>query len=468
MTTTDKPAMLTRHEARRAAVDRLTGQDLSMLWPDDFGWAQDIGVVAILDGTRLFDGEGHLRVGQVREAIAGRLHLVPRLRQIVYRPRRALGRPLWVDVRSFDIADHVRVLPLPEPAGEQLLLRACERLQRRRLDQSRPLWELWLLPGLADGRVGMFMKMHHVVADGVAGVALIGTLLDLAPVASAPAPAAWTPLPVPPVRDLLIDNARRHATALSASASRFAHPIRSARQIRHSWSALRELFADERTPRTSLNRPIGPGRRIALGRGRLDSAKAVAHTAGAKVNDAVLAAIAGGIRDLLWSRGERVDGLVLRAAVPVSLHRGSPEQARGNLDGGMMVPVPVGEPDAVQRMRLIAADTALRKTKAFQPAEIGVVGSATVRRAMLRLMGRQRFSNIYVANVPGPPVPLYLAGARVLELFPVVPLIGNITLGVGVLSYAGQLNFTAIGDWDSCPDLPVFVAGLQRTLAELA
>jgi len=272
---------------------------------------------------------------------------------------------------------------------------------------------------------------------------------------------------MPPVRELLTDNVRRHATALSATGSRLTHPVRTVRQIRHSWSALRDVFSEERPPRTSLNRPIGPGRRIALGRGQLDSAKAVAHTTGAKVNDVILAAIASGIRDLLRSRGEPVDGVVLRAAVPVSLHRGSPGQARGNLDGGMMVPVPVGEPDVVQRMRLIAADTALRKTKAIRPAEVGVVGSAAFRRVMLRLMDRQHISNIYVANVPGPPVPLYLAGARVLELFPVVPLIGNITLGVGVLSYAGQLNFTAIGDWDSCPDLPVFVAGLQRALAEL-
>jgi WS/DGAT/MGAT family acyltransferase len=465
MPTTDKPATSAGRE--RTVMDRLSGQDLSMLWPDDFGWPQDIGVIAVLDGTELFDADGRLRLGKIRDTITRRLHLVPRLRQVVYRPRWGFGRPLWADVPSFDVAHHVRTLPLPAPADEQQLLRACEELHRRRLDRSRPLWELWLLPGLCDGRVGMFMKMHHVIADGVAGMALFGTLLDPAPAANALAAPAWKPAPVPPGRELLFDNVRRHAAAMSGSASRLAHPVRTVRQVRHAWSALREVFGEEPGPRTSLNRPIGPGRRIALSRGRLQPAKDVAHTAGAKVNDVVLAAIAGGLRDLLQSRGECLDRLVLRAAVPVSLHGGSPGQARGNLDGGMLVPVPVGEPDTVQRVGLIAADTVQRKTKVIRPAETGVMTSATAWKIMLRLMARQRFANFYVANVPGPSVPLYLAGARILELFPVVPLNGNITLGIGVLSYAGQLNFTAIGDWDSCPDLPVFVSGLQRTLAEL-
>lgn len=213
----------------------------------------------------------------------------------------------------------------------------------------------------------------------MAGVALFGTLLDHATAASPPGAPSWTPRPVPPARELLIDNWRRHARALSAYASRLAHPIRTVRRIGTTWSAFRGMVGAGPVPRTSLNRPIGPDRRIALARGRLDLAKNAAHHAGAKVNDVVLAAIAGGLRDLLQSRGERVDDLVLRAAVPVSLHRGPPGQARGNLDGGMMVPVPVGEPAAVRRLRLIAADTAQRKAQAIRPAETGIVASAVVR-----------------------------------------------------------------------------------------
>jgi diacylglycerol O-acyltransferase len=464
MATRDRPD----DGAQRAVVDPLTSQDLGMLWPDDFGWPQDIGVIAILDGTGLFDADGRMRIGEVREVIARRLHLVPRLRQVVYRPAPTLGRPLWVDVRSFDITDHVRVFPLAQPADEQQLLRVCERLHQRRLDPSRPLWELWLLPGLPDGRVGMFMKMHHVIADGVAGVALFGALLDRTPATSAPPAPPWTPQPVPRVRDLLIDNARRHATALSTSASRLAHPIRSARRVRATWLAFHDMLTVERPPRTSLNRPLGAGRRLAVGRGRLDLAKDVAHAGGAKVNDVVLAAIAGGLRDLLRSRGERVDDLVLHAAVPVSLHRGAPETARGNMDGGMMVPLPVGDPDARRRLRLIAADTVRRKTNVMRLPETGIAGSAMARKLMLRLMGRQRIVNVYVANVPGPPMPLYLAGARLLEMFPVVPLNGNVPLGIGVFSYSGQLNVTAVTDRTGDFDLPVLVTGFQHALDEMS
>jgi diacylglycerol O-acyltransferase / wax synthase len=446
-------------------LDRLTGQDLSMLWPDDYGWPQDIGVIAVLDGAGLFEADGRLRIKQVREAISSRLHLVPRLRQIVHNPRWGLGRPLWVDVPCFDVADHVGVLPLAAPADERQLLRACERLYQRRLDKSRPLWQLWLLPGLPDGRVGLFMKMHHVVADGVAGVAIFDTLLDHAPAARPAAAPPWTRRPVPSARELLIDNVRRRAMVLSAATVRLASPIRTGHRIRATWSVLKDMLA-ERAPTTSLNQPIGSDRHLALCQGRLYLAKDAAHTAGAKVNDVVLAAITGGLRDLLRSRGEPVDGLVLRAAVPVSLHRDKPGLARGNLDGGMIVPLPVGEPDPSQRLRLIAAETAQRKPKAIRPAEIGVTGSAIIRKSLIRRMDRQPLVNVYVANVPGPPVPLYLAGARLLEIYPVVPLTGNITLGFGVLSYSGQLNFTATTDHHGTPDLPVFMSGLQQTLAE--
>jgi diacylglycerol O-acyltransferase / wax synthase len=475
MATTDRAAPTARRPAAPAGnrgracapvVDRLSGQDLSMLWPDKFGWPQDIGVIGVLDGTGLFDADGGLRIGRVRGAIASRLHLVPRLRQVVYRPRRGLGRPLWVDVESVDLANHVRVLSLPAPADDEQLLRACERLHQRQLDRSRPLWELWLLPGLPDGRVGLYIKLHHVVADGAAAVALLGTLLDTAPDPASPAAPGWTPRPVPPARLLLVDNLRRHGEALSTSGAQLIHPVRAVRRTRGGWHALRGMLA-EHAPRTSLNRPVGPDRRIALVRSRLDVVQDVAHTADGTVNDVILAVIAGGLRDLLRQRGEHVEDVVLRAMVPISLHREAPGQAQGNLDGGMLAALPVGEPDIGRRLGLIIADTTLRKTQARRPAQTGIAGSTVIRKILLRLMDRQRLANVYIANVPGPPVPLYLAGARLLEVFPVVPLTGNLTLCVGVLSYSGQLNFAPIADPASCPDLPVFTGALQRSVADI-
>lgn len=475
MATTDAPATIPSRptSARLAAakrlpvVERLTGQDLSMLWPDRLGWPQDIGVMAVLDATPIADSAGQLRIGQVREAIAGRLHLVPRLRQILYDPPLGAGRPVWVDAPDFDIADHVHVLTLPEPADEPQLLRVCEDLHRRRLDRSRPLWHLWLLPGLPGGRVGMFMKLHHVVADGVAGMALFGSLLGPTPTPPTPTVRPWTPRPAPPLARLLADNLRRRVDGFAARAARLVHPARTVRRMRAGVLALAELIRQERAPECGLNRPIGADRAIGLARGDLITARQVAHSVGATVNDVVLAVIAAALRDLLQARGTTVDDLVLRAAVPVSLHGTKAGPAQGNMDGGMMVALPIGEPDTLARLTVIAADSRRRKAGALRLAGSGISASVTSRRLMLRMTAHQHMANVYLANVPGPPTPLYLAGARILEMFPVVPLTGNVTLGIGVLSYAGQLNATVVADPHAIPDLPVFLTGFQRALTDL-
>jgi diacylglycerol O-acyltransferase / wax synthase len=177
--------------------------------------------------------------------------------------------------------------------------------------------------------------------------------------------------------------------------------------------------------------------------------------------------VAGGLRDLLRSRGENVEGVSLRAFVPVSLHNDQPGRPRGNFDGAMVVPIPIGEPDPVRALQLISTETAQRKRKS-RPAGATLFRTRMIQRAFLRHAVRQRFMNAYVANVPGPPVPLYFAGAPVVEVFPVVPIMGNVTLGVGALSYNGQLNITAVADRDRCPDVDVFIDGVQSALDELA
>ena len=449
-------------EPRR--MDRLTAQDLFMLWGGDFGWSQDIGVLAILDGTRLLDPDGRVRIDEVRRRLEPRLALVPRFRQLLYRPRRGLGWPLWVDAPSFDLADHVQVFPLAAPADEAQLLQACADLYERRLDPSRPLWQAWLLPGLPDQQVGLLLRAHHTIADGVAGMAAFGALLDLDADAPTPAAPPWTPTPIPTAGELLRDNLHRRRQELGHGLSRLAH---ASRPQRGSSGALREFVA-ERGPRTSLNRPIGADRRLAIVRSHLDLAKQVAHAHHAKVNDVVLAAVAGGLRQLLASRGEDVAQLTLRVAVPVSLHHEQPGQASGNQDAMMMVPLRLGEPDPVRRLELIAAETAARKHKAHPQVTSGLFRFVAVQRATYRFQVHQRFVNLGVTNVPGPPVPLYLAGAQLLELFPVAPIIGNQTLTVGVLSYAGQLNLTAVADQATCPDVGVFADGMRSALEELA
>jgi diacylglycerol O-acyltransferase len=448
-------------------IDRLTSLD-RLMWGASKRWPQDIGALAILDGTTLLDPAGELRIGAVREAIASRLHLVPRFRQVIHVPGRGLGGPLWVDAPRFDIRDHVVVLTLPPGTGETGLLAVAEELRSRRFDPSRPLWRMWFMPGLPDGRVAMFVKLHHSIADGMAAMATIAAFLDAGPDApDAPVTPAlpWTPAPAPSDRDLVIDNAQRHLRAVRRAGSMLVRPGASLRHARQAWPAIRELLAEAPTTRTSLDRMVGPGRSLAVIRTSLDEVKAVAHAHGATVNDVLLALTAGGLRAVLRRRGEPAEGTTVRAYVPVSLRprAGGPQQ--GNLIAQMAVPLAMRESEAGDELRRIAAETAARKTRAR--TSLGtLLRGRLVRRLMLFAVMRQRV-NVTTASVPGPAVPLYLTGARVLEVFPVLPLIANEPLGVGALSYAGACNIGVVADRDAYPDLGVFVAGAREELDRL-
>jgi diacylglycerol O-acyltransferase / wax synthase len=449
-------------------LERLTASDLFMLLWDDYGWSTDIGGLAILDGTSLLDPNGHLRIEAVRRHLEPRLRLVPRFRQLLYRPRRGLGWPLWVDAPSFDLADHIRVHPLGAPGNQAQLLEACQDLARRRLDPARPLWELWLLPGLPERRVGALLRLHHALADGAAAAAAFAALLDLTADAPSPAIPPWTPTPIPTTVELLGDNLRRRRQEVGRGWSGLTHPGKTLRLARLTLPAWREILTDKPAPPTSLNHPVGPDRRLAIVRGRLDRTKQLAHAHPATVNDVVLAAVAGGLRQLLASRGEDVQGLMQRAMVTISVHHEQPGQAQGNKPGWMMVPLPLGEPDPVRRLALIAAETAARKHKPRPEAGTGIFRFVAAQRLWYRHFPQQRSVNLVVSNAPGPPAPLYLAGARLLELFPMMPVMGNLTLVVAVVSYAGQLNLTAVADRDGCPDLEVFTQGVRSALDDLA
>ena len=193
-------------------MDRLTADDRLILWPDEL-WPQDVGVLSVLDGSSLLESDGRFRIEVAREAIEARLHLLPKFRQILYVPRRGLGGPLWVDAPHFDLRYHVQVAQLPIPGDEAQLLQTIEQLRRRRWT-GHGLWEAWFLPGLPDDRIGMFVRLHHVVADGIAGVAALGALLDVGSDVAPALPQPWTPAPRPDARDLLADNLQRQVNQL--------------------------------------------------------------------------------------------------------------------------------------------------------------------------------------------------------------------------------------------------------------
>jgi diacylglycerol O-acyltransferase len=444
--------------------ERLTGGDLAMLWPDDLGWPQDIGVLAILDGEALSD-QSDFPIGYIREKIASRLQLVPRFRQRLHRPGFGQGRPYWADDPLFDIARHVRFRDLPSPGDETQLLEACEQLRRQRFDMSHPLWEFWFLNGLADGQVGLFIKVHHAVADGAAGLATLGAFLDLAPDRSVGASIDWIPGRAPTRTELVRDSLAGGSTRLRHALASLLDPVSLLSRVRRALSAIRQILAETRAPQTSLNHPIGDRRRLAVIRSELEVFKEAAHIAGGTVNDVLLNVVAGGVRSLLSGRGEPIEDLMPRAVVPMA--GGLNSESGNNTASGILVPLPVGEPDVHRRMQTIAVDTAQRKKSPLSYDEAGILNSPLMTRISARLARRQRVSNIYVANLPGPPEHLYFGPARILELFPLVPLVGNTTVGVGALSYAGQFNITIVVDYDACPDVDVFVEVLRDTLNQL-
>ncbi|MGV1010479.1 MAG: wax ester/triacylglycerol synthase domain-containing protein [Dermatophilaceae bacterium] len=451
-------------------MQRLSSQDLVTFWPQLRGWPQDLGAVAVLDGAPLVDAHGELRLAAARDAIESSLHRVPRFRQVVHVPRLGLGRPLWVDAADFDIGEHVQVAPVAAPGDLGRLLAAVEAQRMGPLPPSRPLWALWLLPGLEGGRVGCYLRIHHAVADGPSALGMLGELLDHAAGASqepASEPAlSWQPEPVP-TSGALFEDAWVSRCVAVASAARSAlcwlagphHPLLA-------WHDARRAVTEMRAPHPRLNEVVGARRRILFLGVDLGPVRDLAHAHRATVNDVLLTAVTGGLRALLSGRGEDVATVVPRAMVPVSLRAAAGRRPAGNQLGSMVVPLPLAEPDPIVMLRALAADTRRRKGRT-RPRHSPVLRSARMQRAALRMLDRQQVYQIYLADIPGPREPFSFLGARMRRLFPVVALMGNLTVGIGALSYAGQLNLSVVGDPDACPDLDVFADGVRATLGSL-
>ena len=446
------------------SVERLSADDRLVLWPDQ-AWPQDIGALGVFDGSTMLEPGGRFRVEVAKQAIEARLHRLPRFRQVLCVPRRGLGGPLWADAPAFDLNDHIHVERLDAPADEADLLRTVARLRRRPLDRARPLWEMWFLTGLPGNRIGWFVRLHHVIADGMAGVAELGALLAAAPSPPTTPAQPWTPAPWPSERTLRLDKRQRQIAQLRRVAMGVTQPGRTLHRARSAVATLRELFTDKPGPPTSLDRVVGQDRTLASVRSSLDSVVEVARTHDATVNDVLLAMITGGLRTLLRSRGEPIEAVTLPIYVPVALRRDHSGPEGGNLISQMVVHLPLGIADPGQRLRQITVETTRRKTVS-RPSLGSMFRSRLVGGVMIKLIARQRV-NVVSADLAGPVGPLYFAGAQLIELFPLLNLLGNESLGVGALSYAGQFNVMAVGDADAYPDLGVFTAGMRdefRTL----
>lgn len=424
-----------------------------------------IAAVLTVEAGPLLDASGRLRLDEIRGRIERRLSRLPQLKQRAEFPGLFQGRPVWVDDAGFAIERHVRQGSVDPPGGEAELLKAAARIMREPLDRSHPPWELWLLTGLADGHIAVLLKLHHAIADGLGAVAIASVLFDFAPDAPDPPPLPWAPLPPPSRRALLADNLASKIAALGAALRLLRHPRRLAALA----SDLRRTIAmSAQAPATSFNRPVPAGSRsqVRVLHMELEPVRAAAHAAGAKVNDILLDIAAGGLRVLLLGRGEPVDSLQLAAMVLVALRSAGEARELGNRAGFMVVPLPAGEADPDQRLRLIAAAT--QRAKAEQSPDYSqAVGALSVlsSRVAPAFMAHQRFINLIETNVPGPPVPFYILGARVLDVIPLVGglLGGNVTVCFCTLSYAGRLNLTVIADATIVPDVDLILCGMEST-----
>ena len=456
------------------SYDRLTGLDASFLHLESEAQPMHVGSVAMFEGASFFDDRGRFRLEDAREIISSRLHLVPRFRKKLMTVPLGQGRPVWVDDHDFDLNYHVRLTALPNPGNEEQLKTLMGRLQSTVLDRRRPLWELWFVEGLQGERVAIIQKTHHALVDGVSGVDVATVLLDLEPNPKPVKAPPWMPERPPTPMQLLTDTIVERATVPAEILRSVRAAVRGPRQVAGRLVKAAQTVASMGTlaPKTPLNVAVGPHRRFEVVRADLAPVKDAKRTLGGTVNDVVLTAVTGGLRHFLESRGEAVDGVTLRAFVPVSVRDDSERMALGNKVSGIMVNLPVGIADPVERLNNVTTQTRhLKETQQAVGAEV-LTGLADYAPATLiglaaRLMPFQRSINIGITNVPGPQVPLYCMGARMLEAFPYVGAFAGAAVVVAVLSYDGALGFGLTGDRDAVPDLGVLAEGIEKSLAEL-
>ncbi|WP_245700436.1 WS/DGAT/MGAT family O-acyltransferase [Geodermatophilus siccatus] len=434
-----------------------------------------VGSVAVFEGPAP-------SYGDVVRLLLGKLPLVPRYRQRVRRVPLDLGRPLWVDDPHFQILYHVRHTAVPSPGGEEQLRNLAGRVLGQRLDLAKPLWELWLVEGLEDGRWALISKVHHCMVDGIAGTDLMQLMFDLTPDATHGEPQDWAPQRNPSSLEVVagavqdaVTHPLRELTRLSGTegvrgAGRNA--VRAGRSLATGVPSMARQLA---TPTArSLNGPIGPHRRWAWTDAEFDELKGVRTALGGTVNDVVLAAITRGFRDLLERRGSLRQGLVVRSMVPISVRQADQRGQLDNQISAVFVDLPVGEPDPVARLTSVRRqmDEHKKVLQAVDARSIIAMGdfvaptllSMGVRAA---LAAGQMWCQAVTTNVPGPRVPLYVLGRRMCSAHAYVPIAGGTRVSIGIFSYLNTMTFGINADFDAFPDVDVLSGGIRRGIDEL-
>ena len=420
---------------------------------------------------------------EVLAHLARRVPLVPRYRHKLRTVPLRLGRPVWVDDPDFDLRYHVRRTALPAPGGDRQLADLMARVMSQRLDRDHPLWEYWLVEGLAGDRWALISKVHHCMVDGVSGTDLYRVIFD-----SSPEPPPGLSLPTvddrpvsaePPAVVLAAQAAldavvlpAREVLALSGAA---ADPAGAVRQATDMARAITKLApAAWPTARSSLSGHIGRQRRYSWARASLDDVKTIKRHLGGTVNDVVLAAISGGFRTLLLARGEQPGPHMVRSLVPVSVRAPGEENVYENQVSAVLADLPVHVADPVARLAAVRAELQTLKT-----AKEAMVGEA------LTSLGRytpfpfaswwvrlafglpQRDIVTVTTNVPGPRQPLYGMGRQILEIIPYVPIATTLRTGISIFTYCDHVTFGITGDFAANPDVDVLAHGIEQGVAEL-
>lgn len=433
-----------------------------------------VGSVAIFDGGPLTGPDGRLLIDELRDRVGSRLHLVPRFRQRVHFVPLGQGRPVWVDDDSFDLTYHVRSTALPNPGTEAQLEALMARLQSQPLDRDRPLWEIWFVEGLEGGRVAFIQKTHHCMVDGVSGVDVATVLLDFEP----HPPPIETPPWEPEVQPTPLGLLTRALVERATEPTEIVRSVRSA--VRQPRALLERVVATTASvgrvaslaPKLPWNAPISRHRRFEIVRVPLDQVKTIKDTLGCTLNDVVLTAVTSALRTFLQRRGEDVDGLTVRAMVPVSVRTDQERNTLGNKVSMMVAELPVGDDDPLERARVVSAGMRHAKGSGQAQGATAIMAASdyappTLLGLAARLMARYRAINLVVTNIPGPQVPLYCLGAEMLEAFPYVGPIRGQGLMVPVLSYNRQLGFGLCADRDLLPDLEDLGVDLRAAFDEL-
>jgi diacylglycerol O-acyltransferase len=471
-------------------MKQLTGLDaafLAMETPATYG---HVGSVCILDPSTATEP---LTLERMTALIESRLHLIPPFRRRLVGVPLGLDQPYWIEDPDFDIEYHVRELALPAPGDNQQLAEQAARLHARHLDRRRPLWELYLVHGLAGGRLAIYTKVHHAAIDGVSGNDILAALLDLTPDGPDPQDVdPWMPEPTPSSWGMLA----RSAVSLAG------HPVRAARmtvalgrslptitgspmfpalpiidRFRSRQSSAVLSSSGLRAPSTPFNKPIGPHRRWAFRSLPFSDVKAASKAAGATINDVVMALCSGALRRWLTEHDALPDGPLI-AAVPVSVRTEEQQGTLGNRISSIITAIPTNLADPAER--LAAAHEAMRAAKEQHgalPADLladvtqfampALAGQAARLSARLRLLERINPFNLIISNVPGPNVPLYYGGTTLISYYPLSAITDGQGLNITVMSYGGQLHLGLIADRDLMPDLDALAGFMVDELAIL-